>query len=376
MPLDWKIFTQRPYIKSLSLEEQIRLFNIANEKSIRLREQRFIDFANSNSTSQGAAGGDPENAAEPLLLDTFGEGALLAVSMRKLRTAYTGFSMRIQRTGTAGSTGTADDQADLHFDSNGYTSLNSPITAVTAGVLSTTLGEFCAASGYSNPDSMPSADTVEVVKFYNQTEDTTVTEFVQGASGGRFNELVINGVLETITIGGDDFVALNVGWREGYSVITTAGGPPPITTFTVTNVKDPAGSFTQESVSLTPSAYNGDSFFVRYDDTTDQFDVFDGRNGIQILSSTNTFATDTPYLFTTLLQDATDLTAYFVNNALQDSRTDFTHTNRNNFSRIKYNQQNKASGPEFMEGIYYIASKQSDIAAINQNIMNYYNLST
>ena len=87
MPLDWKIFTQRPYIKSLSLEEQIRLFNIANEKSIRLREQRFIDFANSNSTSQGAAGGNPENAAEPLLLDTFGEGALLAVSMRKLRTA-------------------------------------------------------------------------------------------------------------------------------------------------------------------------------------------------------------------------------------------------------------------------------------------------
>ena len=375
MPLDWKIFTQRLYIKSLPLEEQVRLFRIANEKSIRLREQRFIDFANSNSTSQGAAGGDPENAAEPILLDTFGEGALLAVSMRKLRTAYTGFSMRIQRTGTAGSTGTADAQADFHFDSNGYTSLDSAITPVTAGVLSTTLGEFCAASGHSNPDSLASANTVEVTKFYNQTEDTTITEFPQGAVG-QFNELVINGVLETITIGGDDFVALNVGWREGYSVITTAGGPPPITTFTVTNVKDPAGSFTQESVSLTPSAYNGDSFFVRYDDTTDQFDVFDGRNGIQILSSTNTFATDTPYLFTTLLQDATDLTAYFVNNALQDSRTDFTHTNRNNFSRIKYNQQNKASGPEFMEGIYYIASKQSDIAAINQNIMNYYNLST
>ena len=56
MPLDWKIFTQRPYIKSLPLEEQVRLFNIANEKSIRLREQRFIDFANSNSTPQGAAG--------------------------------------------------------------------------------------------------------------------------------------------------------------------------------------------------------------------------------------------------------------------------------------------------------------------------------
>ena len=56
MALDWKIFTQRPYISSLPLEEQVRLFNIANQKSIKLREQRFVDFANSNSTSQGAAG--------------------------------------------------------------------------------------------------------------------------------------------------------------------------------------------------------------------------------------------------------------------------------------------------------------------------------
>lgn len=283
--------------------------------------------------------------------------------------------MQIQRRGIAGSTGTADDKADLHFDSNNYTSLDSPITAVTSGVLSTTLGEFCAAPGYSNPDSMPAADTVEVVKFYNQTEDTTVTEFAQSGATGQYNELVVNGVLETITIGGDNFVALNVSWRESYAAITSAAGPPPITTFTVTNVKDPAGGFTFEGVSLTPSAYSAESFVVRYDDTTDQFEVFDQRNSVQILNSTNTFATDTPYLFTTLLQDATDLTAYYVNNALQDSRTDFTHTDVNNFSKILYDQANKAAGPEFMEGIYYKASKQSDIAAINQNIMNYYNLS-
>ena len=307
-----------------------------------------------------------------LLLDDYGAGALLAVSMRKLRTAYTGFSMRIRRRGTAGSTGTADDQADLHFDSNGYTSLDSPITAVTAGVLSTTLGEFCAASGYSNPDSMPSADTVEVEKFYNQTEDTTITEFVQ-INSFYLNELVTNGVLETITIGGNDFIALNVTYREGY-IATASGLATPLTTFTVTNVKDPAGAFTQEGVSITPSAYNAESAVVRYDDTTDQFEVFDQRNGVQILNSTNTFATNTPYLFTTLIQDATDLTAYYVNNALQASRTDFTHLNRTNFSQIRYYQDNKAVGPEFMEGIYFNSSKQSDIANINQDIMNYYGL--
>ena len=313
--------------------------------------------------------------SQPLLLDQYGDGALLAVSMRKLRTDYTGFSMRIQRTGTAGSTGTADDQADLHFDSNGYTSLDSPITAVTAGVLSTTLGEFCAASGYSNPDSMPSADTVEVVKFYNQTEDTTVTEFGP-LNSIYFNELVINGVLETITIGGQNFIALNAAYREGYGVNVGLGVlSTPLTTFTTTNVKDPGGGFTFEGVSLTPVAYSAESFVVRYDDTTDQLEVFDQRNGTQILSSTNTFATDTPYLFTTLLQDATDLTAYYVNNVLQDSRTNYTHPNAANFGQIRYDQSNKQTGPEFMEGIYYNSSKQSDIASINQNIMTYYNLS-
>ena len=39
MALDWKLFTQRPYIASLSLEEQTRLFYIANEKSIRYRSR-------------------------------------------------------------------------------------------------------------------------------------------------------------------------------------------------------------------------------------------------------------------------------------------------------------------------------------------------
>ena len=39
MAIDWKRFTQRPYIKSLPLIEQTRLFYIANEKSIRYRSR-------------------------------------------------------------------------------------------------------------------------------------------------------------------------------------------------------------------------------------------------------------------------------------------------------------------------------------------------
>ena len=68
MALNWKVFTQRLYIASLSLEEQVRLFNIANEKSIRLRESKFQDFASTNSTSQGASGTGP---AEPTFTNKF-----------------------------------------------------------------------------------------------------------------------------------------------------------------------------------------------------------------------------------------------------------------------------------------------------------------
>jgi len=307
------------------------------------------------------------------LLDSYGTNAFLAVSFRKLRSSYTGFSVRIRRQGTAGSTGTADDQADLHFDSNDYTSLDSPITAVTSGVLSTTLGEFCAAPGYSNPDSMPSADTVEIEKFYNQAEDTTIPSLNQQTTT-QFDELVLNGVLETITIGGDEFVACRNTFRQDYvAVLHVAdylGASQPLTIFTTTNVKDPGGSFTVEGVSVTPNEFANNAL-IRYDETSNQFALVNETGAVTILSSTNTFATDTPYVFTTLLQNNPGTTAYYVNNVLQDSRTDFTKTATRKF---KYDQSNKASGPEFMEAIVFKSSEEANISTINNDIMTYYNL--
>ena len=315
----------------------------------------------------------PAGEGSSLLLDQYGDNAFLAVSFRKLRTAYTGFSIRIRRQGIAGSTGTADDQADLHFDENGYTSLDSPITAVTAGVLSTTLGEFCAAPGYSNPDSMSSADTVEIEKFYNQTEDQTLTALNANA-GGQMDELVTNGVLETITIGDKEFVASANTWRQDKTAVLSAAdylpAAQPLTIFTTTNVKDPAGSFTSEGVSMTPKQFANNAL-IRYDDTTDRFDLINESGPVTILSSTNTFATNTPYTFTTLLQNNPGTTAYYVNNILQASRTDFTKVETRQFV---YDQSNKAAGPEFMEAIVFKSSEEANILSINNNIITYYNL--
>ena len=342
-----------------SIQEQNR------KRHLRYQEQLRSELAARYFHAVQSTGGDTA------LLDSYGTNAFLAVSFRKLRSSYTGFSMRIRRQGTAGSTGTADDQADLHFDSNDYTSLDSPITAVTAGVLSTTLGEFCAASGYSNPDSMPSADTVEIEKFYNQTEDQTLTELNANA-GGQMDELVTNGVLETITIGGEEFVASANTWRQSKNVILPSiiPGTQPWTIFTTTNVKDPAGGFTSEGVSMSPKEFT-ENALINYDDTTDQFTLIDQTGPTTILSSTNTFATNTPYTFTTLLQNSPATTAYYVNNVLQASRTDYTKKTTRQFT---YDQSNKAAGPEFMEAIVFKSSEEANISTINNDIMSFYNL--
>ena len=66
MALDWKIFTQRPYIKSLPLEEQVRLFHIANEKSINynkiLSEQSRYELSTNMASSGTAGDGDTGEA--------------------------------------------------------------------------------------------------------------------------------------------------------------------------------------------------------------------------------------------------------------------------------------------------------------------------
>jgi len=83
-----------------------------------------------------------------------------AYSVRLLGSAvgvptYTGACMRIRRD-TAGGTGD-DDEADVAFDTSLSTptiSLDSAISNASSGVTATTFGEFVAASGYSNPDSL------------------------------------------------------------------------------------------------------------------------------------------------------------------------------------------------------------------------------
>jgi len=103
------------------------------------------------------------------ILDLF-PSAHHAYSLRKLRTAYTGFCLRIRRTTTTPTVTTTT--VDLSFDSNGTISLNSSITYVSGTVtLSTNLGQFCASvvNGYSNPDLVNTNQNIFVVTWFEQS---------------------------------------------------------------------------------------------------------------------------------------------------------------------------------------------------------------
>jgi len=109
------------------------------------------------------------------LLDTY-TGADAAYSVRQLRTGET-ISMRIRRD-TAGGTGD-DDEADVAFDTSLSTptiSLNSAISNASSGVTATTFGEFVAASGYSNPDSLSGTILAYTDTWYDQSGNSINAE--------------------------------------------------------------------------------------------------------------------------------------------------------------------------------------------------------
>ena len=115
-----------------------------------------------------------------------------AYSLRRLRTAYDGFCLRVRReTSTPTVTATI---VDLAFDSNNAISLDSGISYVSGEpTVASTLGQFCAAPGYINTDG------------YNPCEIFVVTWFDQSgnvknptqAMAGNQPRLVNAGGLET-----------------------------------------------------------------------------------------------------------------------------------------------------------------------------------
>ena len=119
----------------------------------------------------------PAGVAPPL--DSI-SGAYAGYSLRKLRTAYTGPCIQIRRSIVPLGLASA---ADVNF-SGDTISLDSTITPV--GISSAgNLGQFLAASGYSDPDSLGSSATGFLEILYDQVEDGGTSRDISNSTGSE-----------------------------------------------------------------------------------------------------------------------------------------------------------------------------------------------
>ena len=134
----------------------------------------------------GGVSADPSNNLFNLLLDNF-PTAHAAYSLRKLRRNYTGVCCRIRRESN-------DYEADLHFTGIGEVSLDSTLSNFSSASSATNLGQFMAAGGYTDADSLGSADTARVVTWKDQSGNG---RDVTNATEAQQPLLVSSGTLQT-----------------------------------------------------------------------------------------------------------------------------------------------------------------------------------
>lgn len=141
------------------------------------------DTANSAASGQIAASG----GSGTLPLDGVTSAVHALSASGKLLTAYTGDICRVRRAADSATADVAPDGNDITLDS--------AVTIVSGSSSATTLGQFVAAAGYSNPDSLGAASDAFVVTSFDQIGSADATQ----ASAAAQPKIITAGVLETIS---------------------------------------------------------------------------------------------------------------------------------------------------------------------------------
>lgn len=153
-----------------------------------------IKFGN-NQVSSVYLGNNLVWTSNYTILDLYG-AAHHAYSLRKLRSTYTGFCLRVRRTTTTPSVTTTT--VDVSFNSSNAIGLDSAITYVSGTATSAiNLGQFCASTlnGYSNPDLVNINQNIFVTTWFDQSGNGK--NIIQ-ATVSRQPRLINGGNLETI----------------------------------------------------------------------------------------------------------------------------------------------------------------------------------
>ena len=179
--------------------------------------------------------------------------AAAAYSVRRLSSTYEGSLIEVRRTVSATTV-----TADVAYDDNNELSLDSLITVTGGSSSATSLGEFVAASGYSDPDSLGSGADAFVRTWYDQSgnsnnaQQTTTSNQPQIVSSGS-----------TITENSKPCVLF-----DGSADILTASYSigSDVTIFNVTtHTNAPTANESHWSLCNSPSAY--DRYELRADGT-------------------------------------------------------------------------------------------------------------
>lgn len=148
-------------------------------------------------------------------------------SVRKIRSGFSGACMVVRRT-----VGATTVTANVFFDSNNTISLNSAITIATGSSSSTTLGQFCAASGFTNPDGIAANQSL----FVSEWKDQSTNANHMTMTTASFQPRIVNaGVLETMVGSATGRTAINSNWTAN-SFMSKTGTFNGQTFFTVAKI--------------------------------------------------------------------------------------------------------------------------------------------
>ena len=173
----------------------------------------------------------------PYLLDTY-TNAVAAYSVRRLRSGYSGKVVNVRRT-----IGATSVFADVSFYNNTIT-MDSAVTITTGSSSATTLGEFCAKTGYSNPDGIAANQSLFVNTWYDQT--TNGRNFGQSTASVQ-PRLVNAGNFETdgnhVCVNSDLGTTYYLDYGTGFTATTIFGVARVTTQNTINYVTGGTGLF-------------------------------------------------------------------------------------------------------------------------------------
>lgn len=291
---------------------------------------------------------DPLNVR---LLDVY--TAYHAYSLRNLRTTAIGPCLRVRR-GTT--------YVDVSFDTNSTISLNSVI-ALQSGpaTSSTTLGQFAAAPGFSNPDGVAANQTIDIATWYDQSGNS---KHLTNSNTSFFPLLISSGVLETI----DSNVAIKFNNASFDTLFLT----------------DSAVSFNNVSTYTVISSISGNNIHFQLNNSTNRFNI--NNNSVSYISS-NTFSGPGLVLNTTRLTELiggpTTTKAYFAGPSAPTIATPASVTASSVLSNIiRVGASGVGSGATlayfngYMQEVisFNTSTNDTDRGLIQTNINNYYTI--